>query len=254
MKILELKVQNYRTLEDVKLKFSESFTAICGPNDCGKTNIIRVIRALMRDHEPYYYREVEELSAKDNYPKWKHSESGEKTIRLSLMQQKVVMGQARLNACPPSRYFGATSSCRLASPLHQHFPHIHRLHPGGTNRLHPKVGVFVGAAGFRVHANQARGFEKNIRRAFLSFNRLATPNSAGYSPLMIATEIEQMTIAERIQAMELLWRSISAQPENVVSPDWHGEVLKKRLAKIESGKAEFLSVAQLKKRLAKRNR
>jgi putative addiction module component (TIGR02574 family) len=72
--------------------------------------------------------------------------------------------------------------------------------------------------------------------------------------MIAATEIERMSVSEKIRAMELLWRSISAQPAKVISPEWHGEVLKKRLAKIESGKAEFLSISQLKKRLAKRSR
>jgi putative addiction module component (TIGR02574 family) len=67
-----------------------------------------------------------------------------------------------------------------------------------------------------------------------------------------ALEIERMTLAERLQAMELLWRSLSAEPAKLESPSWHKKVLAKRLAKIESGKGEFLTVAQLKKRLAKR--
>ena len=35
------------------------------------------------------------------------------------------------------------------------------------------------------------------------------------------------------------------------SPVWHKKVLAKRFAKIEAGKGEFLTIAQLKKRLAK---
>jgi putative addiction module component (TIGR02574 family) len=69
-----------------------------------------------------------------------------------------------------------------------------------------------------------------------------------------ALEIERMTVAERLQAMELLWRSLSADPDKLESPAWRKKVLAKRLAKIESGKAEFLTIAQLKKRLAKRIR
>ncbi|MCL4788191.1 MAG: addiction module protein [Verrucomicrobia bacterium] len=72
--------------------------------------------------------------------------------------------------------------------------------------------------------------------------------------MIAAADIEQMTLTERIKAMELLWRSITAEPASVVSPAWHGEVLQKRRAKIESGKAEFLTLAQLKKRLTKRRR
>jgi Putative addiction module component len=43
-----------------------------------------------------------------------------------------------------------------------------------------------------------------------------------------------------------------AQPEKLPSPAWHKKILEKRLAKIEAGKGKFLTLAQLKKRLAKR--
>jgi putative addiction module component (TIGR02574 family) len=70
---------------------------------------------------------------------------------------------------------------------------------------------------------------------------------------MIGTlEIEQMSHTERLQAMELLWRSMSAEPDKLASPTWHKKILDKRLAKVEAGKGEFLTLAQLKKRLAKR--
>ena len=64
--------------------------------------------------------------------------------------------------------------------------------------------------------------------------------------------IERMTLAERLQAMELLWRSMSAEPHKLISPAWHKKILAKRLAKVEAGKGEFLTVTQLKRRLAKR--
>jgi len=67
-----------------------------------------------------------------------------------------------------------------------------------------------------------------------------------------ALEIERMSLAERLQAMELLWRSMAAAPEKLESPGWHKKILARRLAKVEAGKAEFLTLAQLKKRLAKR--
>jgi putative addiction module component (TIGR02574 family) len=70
---------------------------------------------------------------------------------------------------------------------------------------------------------------------------------------MIGTlEIEQMSRTEKVQAMELLWHSMAAAPDKLESPGWHKKILAKRLAKVEAGKGEFLTVAQLKKRLAKR--
>ncbi len=71
---------------------------------------------------------------------------------------------------------------------------------------------------------------------------------------MIAAKIKRMTLAERMETMELLWRAISSEPGTVVSPAWHGEILQRRRARIEAGKAKFLTIAQLKKRLGKRRR
>lgn len=63
-----------------------------------------------------------------------------------------------------------------------------------------------------------------------------------------ALEIERMSTAERVRTMELLWRSMKAG--KVASPGWHKKILAKRLAKVEAGKGDFLSIAQLKRRLA----
>ncbi len=71
---------------------------------------------------------------------------------------------------------------------------------------------------------------------------------------MITAEIKRMTLAERMETMELLWRAISNEPGTVVSPAWHGEILQRRRTRIEAGKAKFLTIAQLKKRLGKRRR
>ena len=66
-----------------------------------------------------------------------------------------------------------------------------------------------------------------------------------------AAEIEQMSLEERLQAMELLWASLVRAPDLVPSPDWHSEVVATRVAKIERGEGEFLTIRQLKERLQK---
>ncbi len=73
-----------------------------------------------------------------------------------------------------------------------------------------------------------------------------------FEAVIAATEIERMSFAERLQAMELLWRSMSSQSDQIESPGWHKKILVKRLAKVEAGQGEFLTIAQLKKRLARR--
>jgi hypothetical protein len=69
--------------------------------------------------------------------------------------------------------------------------------------------------------------------------------------VIVASDIKKMTLPERLLAMELLWESISATPEKVVSPKWHGKVLADRRVKIDAGKGAFLTIRQLKARLAK---
>jgi hypothetical protein len=59
-----------------------------------------------------------------------------------------------------------------------------------------------------------------------------------------------MSMTERLQTMELLWRSFSGSEDEVPSPDWHGEVLSERLAKVEAGEGKFLTITELKARLA----
>ena len=69
------------------------------------------------------------------------------------------------------------------------------------------------------------------------------------SVLELKEEVTRLSKAERLQAMEWLWASLSREPEEIESPEWHGEVLAARKAKADSGAAQFLSVEQLKERL-----
>lgn len=68
--------------------------------------------------------------------------------------------------------------------------------------------------------------------------------------MLAESEIKNMSATERLQAMELLWRSFSGLEDEVPSPDWHAEVLSERLAKVEAGEGKFLSLSELKTRLA----
>jgi putative addiction module component (TIGR02574 family) len=70
--------------------------------------------------------------------------------------------------------------------------------------------------------------------------------------MIAAAEIERMSGVEKMEIMELLWRSMSAEPAKMPSPQCHRKILAQRLAKVEAGKGEFLTLTQLKKRLAHR--
>ena len=66
---------------------------------------------------------------------------------------------------------------------------------------------------------------------------------------MDMVEIERMTIHERLQTMELLWDSITHSNEGIEPPTWHSEILSDRKKIIESGKAEWLTMDELRKEL-----
>jgi energy-coupling factor transporter ATP-binding protein EcfA2 len=91
MKIVLLDVKNYRTLEDISLKFPSFYTAICGANDSGKTNVVRAIRSLLKEDTglPFIFSGyVQEVSVQEDYPKWKTTEPRWIQFKIELMIDK----------------------------------------------------------------------------------------------------------------------------------------------------------------------
>jgi hypothetical protein len=68
--------------------------------------------------------------------------------------------------------------------------------------------------------------------------------------MLAESDIKTMTPSERLQAMELLWRSFAGASQEIPSPDWHGDILSERLAKVDAGEGNFLTISQLKTRLS----
>lgn len=63
---------------------------------------------------------------------------------------------------------------------------------------------------------------------------------------MDTREIRKMSRSERLQTMEALWDSLAEEEAEIESPQWHREILEERKRKIESGKAEFISLEKLR--------
>jgi len=66
---------------------------------------------------------------------------------------------------------------------------------------------------------------------------------------MEISEIKKMSTIERLQTMEDLWDSLCHEDKDIESPEWHKEILDERKQKIESGKAKFISLSDLKANL-----
>lgn len=64
-----------------------------------------------------------------------------------------------------------------------------------------------------------------------------------------SSQIEKMSVTERLQAMDQLWDSLTHDGNEIPSPDWHQDVLTDRKARAQSGEAKFLTLAQLRSRL-----
>jgi hypothetical protein len=65
--------------------------------------------------------------------------------------------------------------------------------------------------------------------------------------------LQNMTLADKLEAMELLWADISRQPADLPSPAWHRHVLDERRRLVAEGKLKFLdwdiAIAELREEL-----
>jgi hypothetical protein len=51
--------------------------------------------------------------------------------------------------------------------------------------------------------------------------------------------LKDMTLQEKLAAMEALWEDIAQSGEALESPDWHKDTLEERRERIAEGKAHF---------------
>ncbi|MFH1963466.1 MAG: addiction module protein [bacterium] len=63
---------------------------------------------------------------------------------------------------------------------------------------------------------------------------------------MLTTEIKEMPVNEKIILMEEIWDSLYLEKKEIESPSWHKEILDERVNLINSGKASFISIQELK--------
>ncbi len=64
--------------------------------------------------------------------------------------------------------------------------------------------------------------------------------------------LNEMTVTEKLQAMEALWEDLSRNAAALESPEWHRDVLEARERRIASGEARFSDWEQAKADIRKR--
>jgi len=70
--------------------------------------------------------------------------------------------------------------------------------------------------------------------------------------MSISLQIDHMTLADKLRAMEALWEDLCRNEESVPVPQWHRDVLDERERLVKSGKARFVDWETAKKELRDR--
>ena len=63
---------------------------------------------------------------------------------------------------------------------------------------------------------------------------------------MHITEIKSLPIEQRMLLMEQIWDTLCHENEDIKSPSWHEEIINDRMQLVNSGKAKFISIQELK--------
>ena len=67
----------------------------------------------------------------------------------------------------------------------------------------------------------------------------------------LALPLNEMTVAEKLRAIEILWDDLSRNPEDIPTPAWHEEVLAARQKLIDEGQAKFIPFEEFRERIEK---
>ena len=55
----------------------------------------------------------------------------------------------------------------------------------------------------------------------------------------ITLALDEMTLHEKLAAMELLWDDLAHNPEGITSPDWHENIVIERQRMADGGTSKF---------------
>jgi hypothetical protein len=70
--------------------------------------------------------------------------------------------------------------------------------------------------------------------------------------MTMTLDLDTMTIADKLQAMETIWDDLLRSAEQVPSPAWHGDVLRARESRVREGKSHYTDWAEAKRRIRER--
>lgn len=84
MKLGELSIRNYRSIEHLTLKFPTYYSALSGKNDSGKSNVLRTIRHFFPPSSPHYFVRPQGISVKEDTPMWFGKDAKDRSVEIAL--------------------------------------------------------------------------------------------------------------------------------------------------------------------------
>jgi len=58
--------------------------------------------------------------------------------------------------------------------------------------------------------------------------------------MAVTLQLNKMSVEEKLQTMEAIWDDLCSSVEGVLSPNWHGEILKDRETALANGEDSFV--------------
>ena len=70
--------------------------------------------------------------------------------------------------------------------------------------------------------------------------------------MTVQLPLDQMSVEEKLELMNVIWEDLSRNPDEIPSPAWHQEVLAECLRRAESGEEKFIPLEEVERNLLKR--
>lgn len=67
--------------------------------------------------------------------------------------------------------------------------------------------------------------------------------------MKLAIPLDEMTTAEKLQAIEEIWADLQRVSEGIPSPRWHADVLAARAERVREGRSQFSDWSTAKSRI-----
>jgi hypothetical protein len=71
--------------------------------------------------------------------------------------------------------------------------------------------------------------------------------------MKLAIPLDEMTTAEKLQAIEEIWAHLERTSEGLPSPGWHADVLAAREDRVREGRSQFSDWSEAKSRIREKS-